>query len=91
MRAILFILIIAVVVLLIGVGTGFIDINQTRHAKAPRIATDGGVKASGGQAPAFDVETGSVAVGTKTKNVKVPTLEVVPPDRQDQNAANTAG
>jgi hypothetical protein len=91
MRAILFILIIAVVVLLIGVGTGFIDISQTRHGKVPQVVTDGGVKARGGQTPAFDVETGSVAVGTKTKSVKVPTLEVVPPERQDQNATGNAG
>ena len=75
-----FILILAVIVVLIGIGTGFIDINQIRGAKAPEItATHNGVVAKGGQTPAFDVETGSVKVGTKEATVKVPAVEVVPP------------
>ena len=66
MRAIILILILAVVVILAGIGTGFIDINQIRGAKAPEVcATQNGVVAKGGQTPAFDVETGSVTVGTK--------------------------
>ena len=64
MRAIIFILIIIVLVVIAGVATGYIDINQIRGAKAPQVsATRNGVTAKGGQAPAFDVETGSVSVG----------------------------
>ena len=37
--------------------------------------------AKGGQAPAFDVQTGSVTVGSKETTVKVPALEVQKPGR----------
>lgn len=80
MRPAIFILILAVVVVLIGIGTGFIDINQIRGAQAPEItATHNGVMAKGGQTPAFDVETGSIKVGTRQSTVKVPSVAVVPP------------
>ncbi len=96
MRAILFIFILVVVALLIAIATGFLDISQTRGAKAPQISTTGnGVTAKGGQAPAFDVQTGSVSLGTQQKNVAVPALTVNPPatpNQQDQNVtANAAG
>ena len=90
MRALLIILIIAVVAVLVAVGTGFLDINQTRDAKAPELsATRNGVTAKGGQAPAFDVQTGSVKVGTKETKVKVPALVVEKPG-QSQAASNSA-
>ena len=80
MRAILLVLILAVVAIIIAIASGFLDINQVRGAKAPDIdATRSGVTATGGQAPAFDVETGSVSVGTRDANVKVPELRVNPP------------
>jgi len=83
MRALIFILIIAILAVIAAIATGFVDINQIRGAKAPEIsATRNGVTAKGGQAPAFDVETGSVKVGTKDTNVKVPELQVVPPQNQ---------
>ena len=78
MRALLFILIIAVVAVLVAVGTGFLNISQIRGARAPEVsATRNGVTAKGGQAPAFDVQTGSVKVGTKEATVKVPALVFV--------------
>lgn len=89
MRAILFVLIIAVLVVIAGIATGFLNINQIRGAKVPQIATTGnGVTAKGGQAPAFDVETGSVKVGTKQRTVNVPALVVEKPG-QNQAAATT--
>jgi len=92
MRAILFFLILAVVAALIAVATGFVDISQIRGAKAPEVsATGNGITARGGQTPAFDVETGSVAVGTTRANVVVPTVKVVPPAEQQSNqVANNA-
>lgn len=85
MRAVLLILIVAIVAVIAAVGSGFVNINQVREAKAPEVsATSNGVTAKGGQAPAFDVETGSVKVGSKDATVKVPTLEVQPP--QDRAA-----
>lgn len=92
MRVILFILILAVVALIIAVATGFLDISQTRQAKAPQISTTAnGVTARGGQSPTFDVETGSVSVGTEQRQVAVPTLQVNPPDQdaQGQQAQNS--
>jgi len=91
MRAILFILILVVVALLIAIGTGFLDISPTRPAVVPDVdTTERGVTASGGQAPAFDIETGSVAVGTTRANVVVPTVKVNPANEQANAQANTA-
>ena len=94
MRAILFILILAVVALLIAVATGFLDVTQTRQARPPEVSVDrSGVDAKGGQAPTFDIETGSVAVGTRSTNVAVPTVKVVPPEQQQpaNQVVNNAG
>ncbi len=92
MRAVLLILIVAVLAVLVALWTGFLDIDQIRGAKAPAIsATHNGVVAKGGQAPAFDVETGSVEVGTRNTNVKVPELTIKPPHgeaAQNQAAQN---
>jgi hypothetical protein len=90
MRAVILVLILAVVALIIAIQTGFLDIRQTRGAEAPQVTANGaGVTATGGQAPAFDVETGKVAVGSADKNVtvKVPTLEVQSP-QANQAATN---
>jgi hypothetical protein len=90
MRAVLFVLIVAVLLVIAGIATGFLNINQIRGAKAPDIAaTPGGVTAKGGQAPAFDVQTGSVKVGTKQKTVNVPTLVVQKP-QANQAATNNS-
>ena len=91
MRAILFVLIVAVLVVIAGIASGFLNINQIRGAKVPDVAaTTNGVTAKGGQAPAFDVETGSVKVGTKQKTVTVPTLEVQKPGNQAGTATNNS-
>lgn len=88
MRAIVFILILVVLAIIVALATGFLDINQIRSARAPQIsATRNGVTARGGQAPAFDVETGSVKVGSKQTTVQVPALEVRKP--ADNAAANS--
>ena len=88
MRALLLILILAVVALLVAFASGFLNVNQTREAKAPQVsATRNGVTARGGQAPAFDVETGSVKVGTKQTTVRVPAVVV---EKPAQNQAATA-
>jgi hypothetical protein len=91
MRAVLFILIIAVVAVIGAVASGFVDINQIRGAMAPEVSTtQNGVTAKGGQAPAFDIETGSVKVGSKEATVKVPRLEVQPPQNQAAPVTNNA-
>ena len=94
MRTVILVLILAVVALIVAVQSGFLDIRQTRGAAAPEISADGnGVTATGGQAPAFDVETGKVAVGSQGRNVtvQVPTIEVQRPAEGNQAApANTS-
>ena len=77
MRAILLILILAIVALIAAFATGYVDISQTRQASVPQIkAGDGAIRAEGGQPPAFEVQTGSVEVGTRETNVAVPRIEV---------------
>ena len=84
MRAVLLVLILAIVAVIALVATGLVDINQIRGASPPQItATANGVTAKGGQAPAFEVETGSVEVGSKNATVRVPALEV---KRADEDA-----
>ena len=91
MRAVLLVLILAVVVIIGAIATGFLDINQVRGARAPDISASGdGVTATGGQAPSFDVETGSVGVGTRDATIKVPELKVNPPANQAAPAAPQA-
>jgi hypothetical protein len=99
MRAIFLILIVGVVALIGAISLGLIDISQVRGAKAPTLeANDGKIVAKGGQAPAFEVETGSVGVGSRDQNVtaptvtvKVPTVEVRrPADNKAQPVANSA-
>jgi hypothetical protein len=88
MRTVIIILILAIVVIIGGIASGFVDISQIRGAKAPQIsATNNGVVAKGGQTPAFDVETGSVKLGTKDATVKVPAVEVQRPGANQAAAA----
>ena len=92
MRAIILILILAVVSLIFAFATGLLDLSQTREAKAPQVsATTNGVTARGGQAPAFDVETGSVSLGTKSRQVPVPTVKVNRPSEAENQTANATG
>ena len=90
MRIVLLVLILVVLVLLVGVGTGFLDINQIRSAQAPAVsATHNGIVAKGGQTPAFDVQTGSVEIGSRNVTAKMPEVRVVPPENEvEQNSVN---
>ncbi|HUG45034.1 MAG TPA: hypothetical protein VMK31_00800 [Sphingomicrobium sp.] len=90
MRIILFILIVLVVGLLIALASGLLSITQTQPARTPevQIGSDG-VGASGGQAPAFDIETGTVSIEETTRNV--PTLNVRPAEQGgEDNQGNSA-
>jgi hypothetical protein len=91
MRAVIIVLIVIIAAIIVAIVTGFLDINQIRGAKAPQISTThNGVVAKGGETPAFDVQTGSVKIGTKPATVAVPSLEVVPPANQSAAATNNA-
>jgi hypothetical protein len=89
-RTVFVVLIVIVLVLIAAVATGFLDISQTREAKVPQIsANEQGVTAAGGQAPAFDVQTGTVSVGAQPANVTVPvpTVSVNEPGAPANQAA----
>ena len=90
MRTMFLILIVAVVALIIAISSGFLDISQTRSAQAPTMSANAkGVTATGGQTPEFDVQTGSVGVGSREANVNVPVLEVRPPAAKQPAAPAT--
>ena len=80
MRAVFLILIVAVVGLIVAVLTGMVKLPMTQAAEAPSIAVENGkIIARPGQTPAFDVQTGSIGVGTG-KTVAVPKVEIQPSD-----------
>jgi hypothetical protein len=90
MRAFIFLLIIVVLVVVAALATGFVNISQIRGGKVPQVsATGNGVTAKAGQAPAFDVQTGSVKVGAKQATVRMPSVVVQKPE-QNQAAATNA-
>ena len=77
MRAIFLILIVAVLALIVVIGTGLVDIRQTSPAVAPSVEASGGkLTTAPGQAPTFDVQTGSIGVGTSNRTVNVPSIQV---------------
>ncbi len=61
---------VIVVVVIAAFAFGLIDINQTKKTQLPDVAIEGG------QAPAFDVDTADVDVGTKQESIKVPDVDV---------------
>jgi len=76
-RAILLLLIGIIGAAILLVMTGLVDIRQTDPAVMPKVSVnEDGIQAKGGQAPSFDVETGTVSIGNTTRDVTVPTLEV---------------
>lgn len=65
-------LLVVVALVVAAFAFGLIDIDQTREAKVPDVK----VETSGGQAPAFDVNTADVDVGTKKESIDVPTVNI---------------
>jgi hypothetical protein len=89
MRIILFILILLVVALLIAMATGLWSVTQTRPAQAPEVHIGrDGVDVTGGQTPAFDIETGTISVETTTR--EVPTVTVQPAQPATEPATQPA-
>ncbi len=65
-------IIIIVLLVVLAFAFGLINVDQTRTGKLPDI----NVQASGGQAPAFDVNTAKINVGSTKETVKVPDVQV---------------
>ena len=77
MRAVLFIIIVGVLVIIAGVATGFISVSKIRSGEVPQVtASRNGIVAKGGRPPSFDVETGSVKVGAAQTTMNMPTLRI---------------
>lgn len=62
--------VIVIVAVIAAFAFGLIDINQTKETRLPDVSVQGG------QAPAFDVDTADVDVGTKNTTVELPKVEV---------------
>lgn len=62
--------IVAALAIMAAFAFGLIDIDQTKETKLPEFAVQGG------QAPAFDVDTAKVKVGSETAAVAVPKVDV---------------
>jgi hypothetical protein len=71
MRTLLALLGIAALVVLAGMLTGYIRLDQTQTAQLPRL--------EGGQAPKFEASVAKVDVGTVNKTVEVPKVDVQKP------------
>ena len=71
MRTLLVLVGIAALVVLAGMMTGFIKLDQTQAAQLPRL--------EGGQAPKFEASVAKVEVGTVNKTVEVPKVDVQKP------------
>lgn len=74
MRAILTLLILAVVVAIVLIMTGVIDIDQTQEARLP----------------AYDIDTPEVDVGTETREIEVPTIDVQSADEAEVDEPRNA-
>jgi hypothetical protein len=77
MRPILTIVAVLVLLLIIGVATGFINLGA-RGGDLPEV------KVEGGALPTVDADVGDVDVGTKNEVIQVPTISV---DNAQQDAA----
>jgi hypothetical protein len=89
MRALVFILIVLVILAIAAVATGYVNITNLRGQPPALTATRNSVSIKGGEPPAFDVEAGSVKVGTRQTTVTVPTSVQIRKPAQNQVAAAT--
>jgi hypothetical protein len=71
-RFILTILVLIVLAAILGVASGFIDLNSSGQLRAPKVK----VTAEGGEVPKVDVDTKELVVGTTETNVGMPTIGI---------------
>jgi hypothetical protein len=76
MRALLLIAIVVVALVIAAMATGFLKIWGT-GGESPKItASNNSITARPGKPPEFDIETGSVKVGSTQATVNVPSIEI---------------
>ena len=89
MRAIISVLILVIIIGIALVATGFVRIGNMRGQPPVLTATRNSVTVAGGQAAGFDVQAGSVKVGTENKTVTVPTsIKIQKPASNEAAPAN---
>ena len=62
--------------IVIAVGAYMIDFNVTEEGSLPEVSVEGG------NMPEVEADVGDVDVGTTTKTVEVPTVDVTPPEEE---------
>lgn len=91
MRAIISILILVIIIGIALVATGYVRISNMRGQPPALTATRNSVTVGGGKAAGFDVQAGSVEVGTENKTVTVPTsVRIEKPMGNEAPATNNA-
>ncbi|MES2172857.1 hypothetical protein HHL08_05720 [Sphingobium sp. AR-3-1] len=73
MRFIGGLLLIALIVVGVGIATGFIDLQKTAEGRLPEIAVKEGAL------PKYEANVAKVEVGTRNETVEVPTVAVRKP------------
>jgi hypothetical protein len=73
MRFIGGLLLIILLLLGVGVATGFIDLQKTQEGRLPEIAVKGGTL------PKYEANVAKVEVGKRKETVEVPTVDVKKP------------
>jgi hypothetical protein len=86
MRAVIFVIIIVVLAIIVALATGLLHISP--HPATVPDASGNAVTGKAAHTPPFDVQTGSVQVGSRTAKIKVPDVRVTPP--ADAAASNQA-
>ena len=86
MRAVIFVIIVIVLVLIAALATGLLHISP--HPATTPDPSGNAVTGKAAHTPPFDVQTGSVQVGSRTAKIKVPDVRVTPP--ADAAASNQA-
>lgn len=69
MRPLLTIVAVVVLLLIVGLATGFINLGA-RGGDLPEV------KVEGGSLPKVDADVGDIDVGTKNETIQVPTIDV---------------
>jgi len=85
MRAVRFIVIVAVLLLIAALATGLLRFSSGMASRTD--TTPANATAAAHQSRSFDVEAGSVHVGSRSATVKVPRLEVTAPANLASNQA----
>ncbi|HEX8839201.1 MAG TPA: hypothetical protein VF750_01875 [Sphingomicrobium sp.] len=91
MRAIISILVLVIIIGIALVATGYVRISNFRGQPPVLTATRNSVTVGGGEATGFEVQAGSVKVGTENKTVSVPTsVRIEKPSRNEAPATKNA-